>query len=383
MYCCIQIIWCYIDKGNPVCTRITPTNMQDGTYRFTWVTPSGVSVEFTIEPQGPNYVIIDDHLQQVAMITPTDICPVGSWTLMDPVLYSLTSIDTSETVCKCTKEDRIFKQYEAVILPENNVDEDRGNIDCCCRQLVLGSNSSNTWENDITPIWQKLDASGTAVFKLLKDGAPTNYNLQIKPIIRETNAYYAEVNWGDVLTSDGSGCYSLEIEYNIAGIVGSVIWGNYELKPYSIQNAMYTARVRAVFNSYFYKENIDFTDTNMQGTLRFTGMIGKRQPNTEIDNIIYETREMKSVIRENLNTYEIATDPLDECIIKPLIDLYLLHENNLFISDYNYHNHSYLYKDMPVILEETAEITYYDWSRKASVVAKVGDKVKNNMNYFK
>ena len=112
-------------------------------------------------------------------------------------------------------------------------------------------------------------------------------------------------------------------------------------------------------------------------------MIGKRQPNTEIDNIIYGNREMKSVIRENLNSYEIETDPLDECVIKPLIDLYLLHENSLFISDYNYHNHSYLYKDLPVILEDTAEVTYYDWSRKASVIAKVSDKIKNERNFYK
>jgi hypothetical protein len=284
---------------------------------------------------------------------------------------------------RCTNEDRIYRNYASVTLPDDNIEDDRGNKDCCCEQLVLGSQSANTWENDITPAWIKLDQSGTAEIKLLKDGEPTVYAMNILPIIRESNAFYVEVNWGDVLNSDGAGCYTIEIEYNIAGIVGSVLWGNYKLMPYSINNAMYTARVRAVFNSYFYKDNIDFTDTNMQGTLRFSGLIGRRQPNTEIDNIIYGTREMKSVIRENLNTYEILTDPLDECITKPLLDLYLLHENNLFISDYNYHNHSYLYNDLPVILEESADVTYYDWSRKASIVAKVGDKVKNNMNYYK
>ena len=62
---------------------------------------------------------------------------------------------------------------------------------------------------------------------------------------------------------------------------------------------------------------------------------------------------------------------------------FVSYENELYISDYNFHNHSYLYNDLPVILEESADVTYYDWSRKASLVAKVGDKVKNNINNFK
>ena len=91
---------------------------------------------------------------------------------------------------------------------------------------------------------------------------------------------------------------------------------------------------------------------------------------------------MKRVLRENLNQYEILTDPLDECQLLPLIDVYLLSENELFISDYNAHNFTYNYKDLPVILEESAEIEYYDFSRKASLKAVVGDKFKNKRTYF-
>jgi hypothetical protein len=91
---------------------------------------------------------------------------------------------------------------------------------------------------------------------------------------------------------------------------------------------------------------------------------------------------MKRVIRENLNTYEIITDPSHECIIKPLVDRLLLSENELYISDYNAHNHSYRYEDLPVIVSESPKIDYYDWSRKAKLSCQVSDKFKNKRTYY-
>ncbi len=92
---------------------------------------------------------------------------------------------------------------------------------------------------------------------------------------------------------------------------------------------------------------------------------------------------MKSVIRENLNSYEIKTDPLKEEFTTKLTDLYLLSENELFISDYNAHNHSYKINDLPVIVEESPEINYFDYARDASLTCKVGDKFKNKRTYYK
>ena len=102
----------------------------------------------------------------------------------------------------------------------------------------------------------------------------------------------------------------------------------------------------------------------------------------ETDNIIYANREMKRVIRENLNTYQIITDPSDECIIRPLVELFLLSENELYISDYNAHNHSYRYQDLPVIVKSSPEIEYYDLSRKAKLTCEVEDKFKNKRTYY-
>jgi hypothetical protein len=92
---------------------------------------------------------------------------------------------------------------------------------------------------------------------------------------------------------------------------------------------------------------------------------------------------MKRNLRENLNSYEIITDPADECIIRPLVELYLLSENELYISDYNVHNHSYRYLDLPVIVQESPKIEYPDeFARKASLTCTVGDKFKNKRTYY-
>ena len=284
----------------------------------------------------------------------------------------------------CGLEDRIFKQYEAVQLPDDFTEPNRGLKGCCeCEYLVLGASGGNSWENDITSSWVKVNDGGSATFQLTKNGQPTIYNLTPQTLIKDVNTIYVTIDWGEVLASDGVGCYKLELAYNIGGITGSVVKGIFKLQPFSVANALHTARVKAVFNLYHESEGIDFTGSNVVSTYRFYGFIGNRQPNTEIDNIIYANRELKSVIRENLNSYEILTDPVEECILSPLIDLYLLSENELYISDYNAHNHSYRYNDIPVILKESPEVEYYEFSRKAKLTAEVGDKFNNKRTYYK
>jgi hypothetical protein len=286
--------------------------------------------------------------------------------------------------CSCTpREDRIFRQYEVVKLPDTFVEQNRGLKDCCCSYYVLGSPDQETWKKDQTSAWIKLsDLGDTHTFTLYKNGQPTSYVCPNYAFINEPNAFYTTIEWSDVLASDGVGCYTLKVEFVISGITDDFTWGKYDLKPYSIANALKTARIKAIFNGYHEVDQIDFTASNVESTHRFFGYIGNRQPNTEIDNIIYDNREMKRVIRENLNDYEIITEPSDECIIRPLVELYLLSENQLFISDYNAHNHSYRYLDLPVIVSESAQIEYKDLSRKATLTCKVSDKFKSNRTYY-
>jgi hypothetical protein len=60
----------------------------------------------------------------------------------------------------------------------------------------------------------------------------------------------------------------------------------------------------------------------------------------------------------------------------------LFSENELYISDYNAHNHSYRYLDLPVIVSESPSVEYKDLSRKAVLKCKVADKFKNQRTFY-
>jgi hypothetical protein len=312
-------------------------------------------------------------------------CPIGTWVLNPeakiPIyLFIVTDCD----VCTFLQE-RDKRKYNSIRLPEVFEEEDRGFFRCCCKETVLASESdADTWKNDVVSAWIKLSSiTDSVTFELYKDGQLATFTPTVQSFVNESFAFYTTINWQSVLNTDGAGCYELKVNYNISGIIGNFVWGIYQLKPFSVQNALETARVRVLLDSYQEIEQIDFTGSQVETSLRFNGFIGLRQPNTEIDNIIYQDREVKSVIRENLNSYEIKTDPLCEQFTTQLTDLYLLSENELFISDYNAHNHSYKFNDLPVIVEESPELIYYDYARDAALTCKVGDKKKNKRTYYK
>jgi len=309
-------------------------------------------------------------------------CPIGTdW--VNQIENDFTAL-TESVNCGCVPmEERTAFDFQSIKFPPIFIEQKRGLKDCCCEQIVLAGGGTESWKNDLSSAWIKLSSfDDSCLFKLYKCGVVATYAPTPIAFVNEANAFYTTINWADVLVSDGVGNYELIVTFNISGVAGQFTWGEYNLQQYTIQNALTTARVRAIFNGYHEVEGINFTGSNVESTHRFHGFIGNRQPNTEIDNIIYNNREMKRVIRENLNDYEITTDPEDECIIKPLVDLYLLSENELFISDYNAHNHSYRYLDVPVIVSESASIEYKQFSRKAVLTCKVADKLKNQRTYF-
>jgi hypothetical protein len=341
---------------------------------------------YTLFFNGFKWLITTDGLGGSAVIGDneiTDFCPAGSF---KPLVIGYSSITvTASNACGCQpKEDRNFRKYNAIKLPVIFEEPNRGFFRCCCPFNVLANASGKTWENDVNSAWIKLsDPLDMATIELYKEGVLSTWQPVLMPFVNELNAFFATVYWAEVLAADGPGCYDIKVNCNISGIALNFVWGHYTLKEYSIQNALKTARIRTIFNAYQEIESIDFTGSQVEDSIRFYGFIGNRQPNTEIDNIIYQTRELKSVIRENLNTYEIITDPTCEEHTTKLTDLYLLSENELYLSDYNAHNHSYKYEDLPAIVKESPEITYFDFSRQASLKCIVGDKFNNKRTFYK
>ena len=282
-------------------------------------------------------------------------------------------------------EQRVTQFFSSVKLPETPASLEFDQFECCERLLVLADSSDDvSYKNDITSAWIKLASiSDTYSFNLTKDGVATVYTPTPKAFVKENNAFYVTIPWREVLATDGIGCYKLEVEYSIGGITGSVLWGEYNLQEFSLDNANTTCRLKVVLNLKQEIEGIDFTDSNVVDTIRINGFIGNRQPNMEVDNLTYSDRKIKSVVRENLYTYELATDPYKNDVISKLTDLYLLSENEMFISDYNFHNHSHQILDVPVIVNESPEIDYLEkYQRRAVLTALLGDKNVNKRTFY-
>ena len=78
-------------------------------------------------------------------------------------------------------EERIFREYQSIKLPDVFEEEDRGFFKCCEPQLVLADPfSEDSWKSDITSAWIKLsDPTDTSSIVLLKDGQATAYPVSI------------------------------------------------------------------------------------------------------------------------------------------------------------------------------------------------------------
>ena len=262
--------------------------------------------------------------------------------------------------------------------------------ECCFEYNVLAdlSDPATSWKNDITSAWFRLDdsaESGDLHFKLYKaDGTlatyqPTKTAFVVNPY---GSNFYATIDWNDVLSSDGEGCYTYKVEYIVGGVAGNIEWGNYNLKAYSSDNAKHQVRLRVLLNQYQSIEGIDFTGSKVVDTIRLNGFFGNREPNMVTDNLIYQDRKSYNVQREVLNTYVLNTDPIMEELTEQILDLYLLSECELYISDHNPFNHTTQFKDLPVIVDETPTIEYMEFSKFAKITAKVSDKEKNNLSKY-
>jgi hypothetical protein len=269
----------------------------------------------------------------------------------------------------------------------NKVTEDYGVtlIDCCETFLVLADNSGISWKNDITSAWYKTEFdTDTVQFKLYKsNGALATYQPTKKPFLSNPLDFYATINWSDVLSTDGAGCYEYRVDANIDGVnIPTLIWGEYQLMPYSSSNAQGTVRLSSVYNMYSSIENINFSGSKVKDTIRFFGFFGKKEPNMVIDNLIYQGRTIQNVQREILNTYEVNTDPIKENTLEQLINQTLLMSSELYISDHNFHNFTTSYKDLPVEVKESPTVEYFEYANTCKLKCILQDKNINTLSKF-
>jgi len=258
------------------------------------------------------------------------------------------------------------------------------NIKECCDPFKVFGNGSEGYMNDFTSAWFKLQTISDNVTFVLKDseGNNTIYQPERKRCLNDSLGYVSTINWINVLNSDGSGCYTFEVNFDIDGNTGSFIWGVYDLKEFSIDRVKGSVRVLSVFNQYFKSDNIDLTNMNLVDTVRFNGFFGNSQPNYEIDNLILQNRSIENIQRESIKTFELNSDAVKEAFTKLLIDVHFLLENEIYISDFNEMNHDQYLKEVPLIVKESPEIDYLELSKFAKFKVILQEKKRNKLaNY--
>jgi len=272
-----------------------------------------------------------------------------------------------------------------ITLPSGFEEEDRGLKGCCIPCLVLASTSeSDSWKNDVLGVHVKLSQISDSVTFIMEDcdgTILTNFgDIGVYPNDNLARGFIYD--WKQVLQTYGAGKYKVRVEYNVSGITGGFIWGIYELKNYSIENAKGSVRIWSEFDSYLQTLNIDFTNSNHKDSIRFNGFFGNREPKTDIVNLITKGRKVEKATRENLNTYTLTSDPVSICVTRRVLDFHLLSEDKCLITDHNKYNHDYLIQDKPVVLEESPDVEYLTFDRKATLIIKFGDRVKNQKSFY-
>ena len=284
--------------------------------------------------------------------------------------------------------DYANKQTVNVIrFPKGFAEERRLNCPPChdCKQLKLADlTAENIYKNDVTGVFSKKGEPGDIVnFVMTNETGLEIANLgSVKVFPQDSLAVGFVYSWKEILTTHGPGCYTIKITFTIGGVVGGYTYGIYRLKQYSIEAAKNTVKLHTTFNSYNEVENVDFTDSRFVDSIRFEGYFGDRQPKKEISTLISKGMRVEKIKKENLNEYELVTNPVNIHITRQLIDLHLLNEDDILISDHNATNHSFLLLDVPVYQIESEEVEYFTGSRLAKLTTLFGDRVKNKRSYY-
>ena len=276
---------------------------------------------------------------------------------------------------------RLTKDLEV----RNTGEEDRG-YKGCCEPLPVIADTTTTDRNNNDIAFPR-ETGDSIVFNLTKNGVPTVYVPTAIQFPSQADAWYAQIEWRDVLISDGAGCYSIDMVRTVAGLVQpSVNYNTYILKPYEIDgylHAKYTARILSEFNDKNDLDGIDYTDSFALESLRITnGKFGYFQPETEVDNVEYLDGRNEKVKTEDFFTYELRVSGITKCVANPLL-VHLRGMTNCWMSSYNYDDFDYADLSMKnVILHEGFVPEHVDGARQINGTVKFKDKVFNKRAHF-
>lgn len=271
----------------------------------------------------------------------------------------------------CPYKERTLSYATRIILPEL-APEDKGHKECCFENIVLAHlTETDDYKNDYSGFYhQKQLTTETVKFTI------TDNNTFTEEIVDDSFGVFKSnyidnpfletfvLDWKKVLIANGSGYYIVEKEVIIAGITIVIPLGGFKLNHFTNQSADKTIRIDSVMNGLLVSENVDFSNTSFQTSLRIKGFFGRRSVNFVEDNLVDSNYRKQQISIKQENEYKLQTGSIAECLTTHIFD-YLLLSNELFMNDYNIINHSYKFRKFSVTYGGNEGDGYSNKSRKA------------------
>jgi len=282
--------------------------------------------------------------------------------------------------------DYRYKETLSVFKPEKPEDVTRGLNECCCEMDIFASTtSSDEWKNDTTlAFYKKAVSTDTCSFVMTKCGTTsplTNLGTDAE-FPNDSLAVGFMYNWNEILTTYGVGEYKITLNYTKAGVSYTKVWGVYTLQEWSMERVQKLVRFRTLFKSYNQQKDIDFTGSNCFDTIRIPGWFGQRDRQPEVNQLITKGYVSEKVTRKNDNLYTFSSDLIPECLSEKLLDLHMIDEDEMYVSEHWKYSHTYKYIDFPVVFRELTENQYFAKDRRASFTLTFGDRVKNDNSLY-
>ena len=286
-------------------------------------------------------------------------------------------------------EERTIGYAVKIRLPQDEP-PNRGFDECCYQNLVFGDlGDTNPYHNDFTSVFYKRQTpADTVTYQLI--GVSTGTTALVDGVHGTLYAFggteqpdlsYFRVEWRDVLNALGEDIYKIRMVLSIAGVAFDIDTFSYDLRQWNVDLANGTVRIDSKQNGKLVKINTDFKNTNYQNSLRFRGFFGNPTSNFEQDNVVFSEKNGyqyfdDQITMSNAYDYVFKAYNVPECLARVLYNE-LIWGNELFISDYNKNNHSYLYELQPVIFSEDNNPTYRSQSRLIDINMVFSDRTKD------
>lgn len=261
--------------------------------------------------------------------------------------------------------------------------------ECCEPRKVIGDPVSQEKKyNDVT---SHCIAGEEVEFTLLKGSTASAYLVESVPVPNANGWHSCTLSWHHIIQAEGPGCYSLMVTVNSAGVEITFKVETYELFPATRvdangntvphENTIGDVCVTGLYNFNDVKNGLDMTDSNIVDSVRVKGVFGKYQPNSQIDNEMDGRYRKQKVVRQYDDEYNLKTAPISGKYMRLLLYI-LLHENECWVTDYNWENLEY-YREINVIVSATPALVHEEQiARKVPVTCKFKDKLSNSISSY-